>query len=96
MNYEDLNYETYSLLKNSCLFDEKWYLNNYFNNNENINPIFHYLMKGKELGYNPNPLFNTSFYLTKHKDVAYHNMNPLIHYIKYGKKREEYFHQILK
>lgn len=91
MNYNDLNYENYTLLKNSCLFDEKWYMDTYFNNDENIDSIFHYLMKGVELGYNPNPLFDTSFYLTKHKDVAYHNMNPLIHYVKYGKKEGRAF-----
>ena len=91
MHYKDLNQNNYLLLRNSCLFDEKWYLENYLDNDKSINPIFHFLIDGCELGCNPNPIFDCEFYLKTHKDVARKGLNPLIHYIKYGKKENRLF-----
>lgn len=87
-------FEDYKLILNSCLFDKNWYSENYFKDTEKFqDPIYHYLIKGADLGYNPNPYFETRYYLEKNKDVKNAKMNPLIHYIKYGKKEGRIFSQ---
>ena len=91
MNYKDVSYENYKLIVNSCLFDEKWYTESYFNDpnlDENFSPIFHYLIEGASKEYNPNPIFSTSYYFTMNKDVKRKGVNPLLHYIKHGKKEK--------
>lgn len=86
MRYNDLNFENYKIILNSCLFDEEWYLNEYFKYEQNtIDPIFHYLIEGVDLGFNPNPIFDTNYYLNKNLDVKNVGINPLIHYILHGK-----------
>ena len=35
-------------------------------------------------GRDPNPLFDTSFYLEKNPDVAQAGVNPLLHYSEYS------------
>jgi hypothetical protein len=47
-------------------------------------PAWHYARYGVERGRNPNPLFDTSFYLDNNPDVAASRRNPLLHYIRHG------------
>ena len=66
-NYKDLNQENYKIILNSCLFDEKWYIDTYFNNSvdENFDAIVHFLINGVFENYNPNPLFDTKILCCK-------------------------------
>ena len=73
-------------IKNSDLFDEKWYLNQ----NPDVakrgnDPAEHYVRYGAKEGRDPGPKFKTERYLKSHTDVSENGENPLIHYIKYGK-----------
>ena len=44
----------------------------------------HYLTKGAATGLDPNPLFDTSWYLEQYPDLRNSGNNPLVHYLKYG------------
>lgn len=51
-------------IRNSGLFDERWYLNTYAAELEkDADPIRHYLEKGAANGMNPSPAFQTRFYI---------------------------------
>lgn len=49
-------------------------------------PIQHYFLYGAWEGKNPNPLFDSSFYLDTNREVYRAGMNPLLHYILFGWK----------
>ena len=83
--YNSLNLkEDYLIIKNSVLFDEYWFKNQYCLD-ESINPILYYLDHGVEDGLNPSPDFDTLWYLKEYPGVASGGHNPLVHYIKWGK-----------
>lgn len=65
-------------------FDVEYYKKHYLNNGEKCNPITHYLTEGVKKGFNPNPFFDTKWYLNENPDVKNANMNPFIHYVEYG------------
>lgn len=73
------------LVRDSALFDEKWYLSQYSDvAASNLSPVEHYLTIGAALGYDPSANFQTSYYLDKYQDVAASGMNPLVHYLRFG------------
>ena len=75
------------IIKNSSLFDEKWYLEQYPDVAKyKKGAADHYLHYGWKEGRNPSPNFDTTVYLNKYMDVKQANVNPLVHYEKYGKK----------
>ncbi|PHS36194.1 MAG: hypothetical protein COB07_12670 [Sulfurovum sp.] len=75
------------IIKNSGLFDSKYYLFQYPDvRKANVDPIKHYVRFGVDEEKNPSQGFNTSFYLERYKDVNESNINPLAHYILYGKE----------
>lgn len=79
------------LIKESGLFDYKYYLFTYPDVRfSDYDAIEHYLKFGSKEGRNPSSLFNTNYYLKMYKDVDKSNLNPLVHYILFGKseKRE--------
>ncbi len=77
----------YKTIKNSELFDEKYYLFTYPDvRKADIDPIKHYIKHGADEGRNPNKYFDTKFYLKHYQDVKSSGINPLFHYIKYGVK----------
>jgi len=39
---------------------------------------------GRERGCNPNPLFDSAWYLDEYRDVRESGINPLVHYLHYG------------
>ena len=73
----------YILISKSNKFDAKYYIQQY-NLDEDIDPILHFLEIGVHKGFNPNPNFDTKFYLNYNKDISMHNINPFVHYILYG------------
>jgi lipopolysaccharide biosynthesis protein len=78
--------EEYRIIKESGLFDEKWYLEQYSDvKRDNWDPILHYILYGWKEGRNPSPEFDTNYYLFSNVDVALSGVNPLIHYILYGR-----------
>ena len=77
--------KVYKTLKQSKLFDTKWYLKTYPDVRAfGGDPIEHYMLYGCHEGRNPSPDFDTNYYITQYPDVRASGMNPLFHYIKYG------------
>jgi chromosome segregation ATPase len=75
-----------SLIKQSGLFDERWYLNEYSDVAQSgIDPIKHYLKFGAEEGRDPSLAFDTRYYQECNPDISTSAINPLLHYISHGK-----------
>ncbi len=49
-----------------------------------VDPIAHYLAIGSENRMDPNPLFDSKYYLSEYPGVAESGINPLVHYLGYG------------
>ena len=49
-----------------------------------MNPLAHYLRQGALEGRDPNPLFDSDWYLQQNPDVAKAGVNPLAHYLRAG------------
>jgi O-antigen biosynthesis protein len=49
-----------------------------------VDPLTHYLEKGWRERRNPNPLFDTHWYLETYPDVGQSGVNPLVHYLRFG------------
>jgi GT2 family glycosyltransferase len=47
----------------------------------------HYIRYGADQGLDPNPFFDTEFYLREHPDVVAEDWNPLFHYLVVGARR---------
>lgn len=76
-----------SLIRQSELFDEAWYLEKYPEAaSHKQGAAGHYLEYGVELGANPSATFDANWYLSTHSDVKDAGMNPLFHYLKFGHK----------
>ncbi|MEN3759219.1 hypothetical protein [Aeromonas veronii] len=76
-----------SLIRQSELFDENWYLEKYPEAaSHKQGAAGHYLEYGVELGANPSAAFDGNWYLSTHSDVKNAGMNPLLHYVKFGYK----------
>jgi len=74
------------LIKQSDLFDAKWYLNNNSDlQAKGTDPAEHYVMYGGAEGRAPSPRFDAKSYLQKNPDVAESGQNPLVHYLLHGK-----------
>ena len=74
-----------SLLRNSSLFDQVWYISN----NPDIGAIdayVHYLYHGGLEGRAAGPLFDSKRYLDAYPDVLRAGINPLVHYLRSGQK----------
>ena len=74
------------LIAGSGLFDRDFYLAQKSPElrSSDVDPIFHYLQHGAAEGYDPNPLFDSDWYLSQNADVRTAGVNPLIHYILSG------------
>jgi lipopolysaccharide biosynthesis protein len=72
-------------LRTSGLVDAVWYLQKYPEVAEaGMDPVKHYLRRGAEQGYDPNPYFHTNWYLERYPYVAASQENPLVHYVRRG------------
>lgn len=79
--------KVYKTIKNSGLFDSKYYLFTYPDvRAQDIDPIKHYILNGAKEGRNPSTHFDTKYYLTTYKDIEVNKINPLFHYIVFGWK----------
>lgn len=75
------------IIKQSPLFNAKWYLTQYPDvKSQKMSAAKHYLKYGWQEGRNPSKKFNNNIYLDLHNDVKCAHINPLLHYEKYGKK----------
>lgn len=76
------------VIRESGLFDEKFYLATYFNGTKPPvdDLLVHYLTEGVKKKYNPNEYFDTEYYLGVNDDVKTARLNPLWHFIVYGWK----------
>jgi SAM-dependent methyltransferase len=71
----------------SGLFDAGYYRRTSPPAGDGPDPIRHYVKYGAAYGRNPHPMFDTSFYLREHPDVARRGVNPLLHFIASGAAR---------
>lgn len=79
--------KVYKTIKNSGLFDSKYYLFTYPDvRAQDIDPIKHYILYGVKERRNPSAHFDTKYYLTTYKDIEVNKINPLFHYIVFGWK----------
>jgi GT2 family glycosyltransferase/SAM-dependent methyltransferase len=75
--------EDEQLIAGSDLFDVEWYRAQ-VGGDPLANPVRHYFTRGVAAGLDPNPLFDTSWYIEQYADVRESGANPLVHYLKYG------------
>jgi glycosyltransferase involved in cell wall biosynthesis len=68
----------------SALFDAAWYRQRHPEVGVHANPLVHYLKQGGFEGFNPNPYFDSGWYLSVNPDVAASAINPLVHFVRYG------------
>jgi len=77
----------YDVIYESKYFDEYYYMENYPEVEDNdMDPILHYILVGANIGYNPSQFFSTEDYQNAYQDVKKNNINPLYHYLQYGIK----------
>jgi glycosyltransferase involved in cell wall biosynthesis len=75
------------LIALSGLFDEAWYRAAYAERVlKSADAIIHYLRIGAAMGLEPNPLFDSKWYI-EHTPGIPKGINPLVHYIRYGRRR---------
>jgi ADP-heptose:LPS heptosyltransferase/GT2 family glycosyltransferase len=81
-------FREYDLLANSGLFDAEYYRSAYPDIAAlNVDPLVHYLEHGCRERRNPNPGFDTSFYLDQCQALGDVPDNALFHYLTVGSKR---------
>ena len=75
-----------ALVRNSKLFNQKWYEEQYPDIKESgADPVEHYVRYGWKEGRAAGPDFSSSAYLERYPDVAVSNINPLAHYLQSGR-----------
>lgn len=83
MTYSDSDYR---IIKASKFFDADWYRKQYPEVDENnYDPVVHYLILGWSSGKNPGPNFDGIKYSMANPAVSEQHINPLLHYEKIGK-----------
>jgi len=76
----------YFVIRNSGLFDSKYYLETYADvRRADIDPIWHYVKYGWRENRNPSREFDGVRYLENNPDVQSAKINPLVHFIRYGR-----------
>lgn len=88
------------VIRSSGLWDEEYYLNQLEDHDVvHQDKVIDFILKGAKEGKNPNPHFNTYFYLANSPDLVQHGVNPFYHYIvdgeKEGRKPVPYFNPTL-
>lgn len=82
---DDLDQYYFDLIKDGGFFDPDWYLEQYKEKHHVTgNPLAHYLAHGVELGTNPSPQFDTTYYHKQNQDVAQSGIHPFLRYICQG------------
>ncbi|HXP51182.1 MAG TPA: glycosyltransferase family 2 protein [Bacteroidia bacterium] len=79
--------EIIATIDKSNLFDTAFYISNYLKKNvSKEEAIWHYIVSGVKLKYNPSEYFDTAYYLKRNPAVEKERINPLLHYILFGWK----------
>lgn len=75
-----------SIIKNSSLFDWKWYKAKYdIADNDSLSVARYFLESGWEKSQDPSPFFSVDSYLDFYPDVKKAKINPLMHYELFGR-----------
>lgn len=74
----------YRSIQASGQFDASWYRKKYLRGIPWMDPLWHYLDRGWQQGFDPSPHFDTSHYIEASSDVQSSRTNPLFHYVEYG------------
>jgi hypothetical protein len=75
----------YKQIRDSGLFDQKWYAKELGVTSLFYDPLWHYLDVGARLGRNPSQHFDTRHYTSTYPDVGMADINPLFHFVAYGR-----------
>jgi hypothetical protein len=68
----------------AAAFDADWYRSQYANCASSRDPVTHYTETGWKLGYDPCPIFSTSWYACQNPDAMKAGFNPLEHFVQFG------------
>lgn len=68
-------------------FDGAWYSATYLGASPRTNPLLHFIQHGAQAGHQPNPHFNTKWYVEHHPEAGAADTDPLSHYIYHGERR---------
>lgn len=87
---QELN-EIIDEIYNSNTFDDEYYIKQSKLDKQTSTKdlIKHYIKTGANLGYNPNKIFNTKYYLESNPEVIITSPNPYYHYITWGKQENK-------
>jgi glycosyltransferase involved in cell wall biosynthesis len=73
------------LIRRAGLIDPEFYLAQCPDDDQaRRDPTRHYLQRGAALGLNPNPWFDTAWYVQRNRSAADPGKNPLVHYLRQG------------
>ena len=79
------------------LFDPVFYLRRYPDVvAAGVNPLVHYLKRGRAELRQPHPLFDPVFYLDRNPDVRKAGIDPLLHYISHGAAEDRKPHPLFE
>lgn len=74
------------IIKNSGLFNKRYYMTHGAPIEPDMDPITHYVQYGAQEFRNPCRTFDTLYYVSSNPDVAASGLNPLVHYILFGQE----------
>lgn len=77
-----LNMDGYEKIKDSELFNNDYYKENY--NADAEDPLLDYIYRGVSNGFNPNTMFNNEYFLNSYPKIKDLKINPFIYFILYG------------
>jgi len=73
-----------TIIRDSGLFQDKWYLLTYTDvADDGMDPLEHFCLDGWREGRNPNPIFDSGWYLENYVDLV-GDVNPLLDYVMVG------------
>ena len=78
--------QTENIIRKSGFFDNEYYLRvNPDVSSAGVDPLSHYLRRGRYEGRSPSPDFDPNFYLISNPDVAQSGLDPVAHFITNGR-----------
>jgi glycosyltransferase involved in cell wall biosynthesis len=83
-NLTPIELEMIRTIRKSGLFFYKYYINQLNEQYLTLDPLIHYIRSTIWKIKDPNPVFNSAWYLKKYPEVENAKYNPLFHYIKWG------------
>ncbi len=86
----------YSTVKESELYDEKWYVSSYPDLKVVSDPLKHFLLSGWKEKRNPGPDFDTAWYIDQNPELKDMHINPLIYHINIGQYKNNKTSDYLK